>query len=713
MTTTDLKRFFNPRAIAIIGASTDIRTINGKPLHYLQRHGFQGHLFPVNPKYPEIAGLACYPDIQSIPADIDLALIVVNYKRVPAMLAQCAAKRVPFVTIFSSGFAEAGEEGRRVQQEVAELAARSGIRICGPNCQGAVDLFHPTAAAFSAALDPAPFQPGPVGFVTQSGALGYSIFNMAQESGIGFSYVVSTGNEMDLDAADFMDFMLDDGNTRMVFAYLEGIRDGAKFMRLADKALAAGKPLAILKVGRSETGSRAAASHTAALTGSDEVVDAFFRQKNIIRVDDIQGFIDLAKAVKGAARIPRGRGLGIVSISGGGGVLCADTAEECGLHVAVLQPQTSAEIARNIPPFGSPVNPVDVTAQAINTAEGFANVIQAMLADPGVDGLVVVVTMIVGEPGLRMARDLVRLSRTAAKPIVAAWTAGPRLMEAPFAVLNAAGVPLYQSPVRAVKALAQLMHYGAGCRTKPAAETAPQPADAPPLPEEIRKLLSVPQRTLSERQSKRLLGAFGIATSRELLARSRQEALAAAEKIGFPVAMKVDSPDILHKTEADAIRLGVDDPDRLVAAFEEILKNARAHHPAARINGVLVQEMVPPGVEVIVGMNRDPQFGPVLMFGLGGIFVEILKDVALRIAPIEREEAVRMIQGVRGYPLLAGARGRPKADIPALAETLVKVSRMAVALGPRLEQLDINPLVVLPQGGGVKVADALVILAEG
>ena len=237
MASTNLKRFFNPRAIAIIGASTDVRTINGKPLHYLQRHGFAGGLYPVNPKYPEIGGVGCYPDLKSIPNDIDLALIVVNYKLVPAMIEQCAAKHVPFATIFSSGFAEAGEEGRRVQRRVAELAAEAGIRICGPNCQGAVDLYHHTAAAFSASLDPQPFVQGPVGFVTQSGALGYSIFNMAQESGIGFSHVVSTGNEMDLDAADFMDFMLDDENTRMVFAYLEGIRDGAKFIRLADKAL--------------------------------------------------------------------------------------------------------------------------------------------------------------------------------------------------------------------------------------------------------------------------------------------------------------------------------------------------------------------------------------------------------------------------------------------------------------------------------------------
>jgi acetyltransferase len=508
--------------------------------------------------------------------------------------------------------------------------------------------------------------------------------------------------------------MLDDENTRMVFAYLEGIRDGAKFVQLADKALAAGKPLAVLKVGRSETGSRAAASHTAALTGSDEVVDAFFRQKGIIRVDDIEGFIDLAKALKGSERIPEGRGLGIVSISGGGGVLCADTAEECGLKVVELQAQTSAEISRNIPSFGSPVNPVDVTAQAINTADGFANVIQAMLADPGVDGLVVVVTMIVGEPGLRMARDLVRLSREAVKPIVVAWTAGPGLMNDQFAVLNQGGVPLYQSPVRAVKALGQLMNYGAGHACRPALEgaAAPSAAALPPLPEEIQALLSGAERTLTERQSKQLLNTFGLSTSRELLARDREEALSAGAEIGFPVAMKVDSPDILHKTEADAIRLNVADRDQLAAAFDEIMTNARAHDPAARINGVLVQEMVPPGVEVIVGMNRDPQFGPVLMFGLGGIFVEILKDVSLRIAPISRDDALQMIAGVRGYPLLAGARGRSKADIPALADTLVKVSRMAVALGPRLEQLDINPLIVMPEGGGVKVADALVILSK-
>jgi acetyltransferase len=712
MATTPLKRFFNPRSIAIIGASKDIRTINGKPLHYLQRHGFAGSLYPVNPKYTEIAGLPCYPDLQSIPGSVDLALIVVNYKLVPAMMEKCAAKKVTFVTIFSSGFAEAGAEGKRVQRQVAQLAAEAGIRICGPNCQGAVDLFGKTAAAFSASLDPAPFLPGPVGFATQSGALGYSIFNMAQESGIGFSYVVSTGNEMDLDAADFMDFMLEDDQTRMVFAYLEGIRDGAKFIRLADKARRIGKPLAVLKVGRSETGSRAAASHTAALTGSDAVCDAFFRQKGVIRVDDIEAFIDLASAMKDRAPLPSGRGLGIVSISGGGGVLCSDTAEACGLTVTSLRPETTEVIAANIPSFGSPVNPVDVTARAINTADGFANVIQAMLADAGVDGLVVVVTMIVGEPGLRMARDLVRLSREAAKPIMVAWTAGPNLMAEQFAVLNEGGVPLFHSPVRAVQALAKLMHYGAGATRL--ATDAQAAAVRPPaaLSGGIEELLNGADRTLTERQSKQVLGAFGISISHERLARSREEALAVCEEIGLPVAMKIDSPDILHKTEADAIRLNVSDPRMVGGHFDDIVANARSHCPTARINGVLVQEMVPAGVEVIVGINRDPQFGPVLMFGLGGIFVEILKDVSMRVAPVSTEEAAEMIREVRGYPLLAGARGRAKADVAALADTLVKVSQMALALGPRLDQLDINPLIVLPEGQGVKVADALLILAK-
>lgn len=712
MNPVDLGLFFNPGSIAVIGASTDIRTINGKPIHYLKRHGYPGRIYPVNPKYAEIAGHPCYPSIKEIPDAVDLAVIAVNFRMVPAMLEQCAEKGVRFATIFSSGFAEAGEEGRQIQEKLVEIAASAGIRICGPNCQGGVDLYHRTSAAFSAALDITPFLPGPVGFVTQSGALGFSIFNLAQESGVGFSYVVSTGNEVDLDCTDYMNFMLDDENTKMVFAYIEGIRDGAKFAALADKALAKRKPLALLKVGRSEAGSRAASSHTAALTGSDEVFDAFFRQKGIIRVEDIEEFVGLARLVEGTTGFPRGKGLGVVSISGGGGVLCADTAEACGLEMVTLRKQTSDIIAENIPPFGSPFNPVDITAQAINTAEGFSNVIQAMLADPGVDALVVVITMIVGEPGMRMAADLARIRAETKKPVVVAWTAGEKLMEAQFDLLRRANVPLYQSPVRAVEALAKLMDYGCACRRVEEANLAGREEPPAEIPEAALELIAGAEGALTERESKELLRAFGISTSAEKLARTLDDAVAAGRRIGYPVAMKIDSPDIPHKTEAKAIRLNVQDESELVEAFQEILDNARQYAPEARINGVLIQEMIPGGVEVIVGVNRDSQFGPVVMFGLGGIFVEILKDVSLRVAPVDQREALSMIEQIRGYGVLAGARGRAKADIEALADTLVKVSRMALAMGPRLSELDINPLIVLPEGQGVRVADALAILQK-
>ncbi|MGQ9825870.1 MAG: acetate--CoA ligase family protein [Desulfotomaculales bacterium] len=716
MPKVDLELFFKPRSIAIIGASADLATISGKPLRYLTEHGYRGKIYPVNPKYKEIAGYPCYPSITEVSGPVDLALIAVNYKRVLPMLEQCAEKGVRFATIFSSGFAEAGEEGRALQRELAEFARRTGLRLCGPNCQGAVNLHDNIAAAFSASLDIKPFTPGSVGFVTQSGALGYSIFNLAQEAGVGFSYVVSTGNEVDLDCLDFMRYMLEDDNTRVVFTYLEGMRDGEKFARVADRALELGKPLAVLKVGRSETGSKAASSHTAALTGSDQVYDAFFGQKGIIRVGDIEEFIDLARLINGGAKFPRGKRLGIITTSGGAGVLAADTAEECGLQVPPLQEETRRQILTVIPAYGSALNPVDVTAQVISEAEGFWKVLQAMVDDPGIDALAVVITMITGASGLRMAQDVAKMSRLTEKPLAVAWTAGDRLMGECFAVLREAGVTWYKSPVRCVKALARLMHYGT-FREQWRQQTAASAgrisladSSVAGVPAAVREILSGAGKVLSERESKAVLSAFGIPVTREETARTQEEALSIAGKIGYPVALKVDSPDILHKTEAGAIRLGVSGDRELREAFAEVLANARRHSPEARINGVLVQEMVPPGgVEVIVGVKSDPQFGPVVVFGLGGIFVEILKDVARRVAPLSPAEARAMIREIRGFGLLAGARGRAKADVEALAEVLVKVAGLALVLKDELAELDINPLIVLPAGKGVKVADALLI----
>ena len=706
----NLKKFFNPKSIAIIGASKNLSSISGKALFYLKKHNYKGSIYPVNPKYDEINNFTCYPNLQSIPGDVELAIIVVNSNLVYSMLEQCAQKRVRFVTIFSSGFAETGKEGIELQYKIVELAKSVGIRICGPNCQGAVDLFNKTTAAFSGALDMAPLTEGPIGFVTQSGALGYSIFNLAQENGVGFSYVVSTGNEADLDCSDFLDFMLNDSNTKMVAAYIESIKDGQKFIQIADKAARLEKPLVVLKVGRSKAGQKAASSHTGALAGSDEVYDSVFKQKGIIRVNDIEELIDIAKLVNCQIKPPNGKGIGIVSTSGGGGVLCADTAEDCGLQVSELQHETLSIVQGLIPNFGFSLNPVDMTAQILKNAEGFPNLMQAMLEDSGIDALVVVITMVSGQLGMRMVEDIIRIKKKNPKPIVVVWTSGLKLVEEHFEILYNAKIPVFQSPVRAIKALSALIHYGNTNDERK--KRVVYKANFSKVPQSVDKILEENGTgALSEHQSKMLLKAFGIPLNREEMAQSVEGTCDAADRIGYPVALKVDSPDILHKTEAKVIALNVGTRNEVKEAYAKLMQNAKQYAPSARINGISVQKMIPKGIEVIVGTKYDSQFGPMVMFGLGGIFVEIMQDVSFCIAPFDHKDAVNyLIRQIKGYPLLAGARGNEKADIDSLANLLVKVSEMAWFLGPRLKEVDINPLIVLSQGQGVRIADALVIV---
>ncbi len=707
---TDLKYFLSPRSIAIVGASNKFDSISGKPLRFLKEHGYQGKIFPINPKYDELAGIKCYKSVLDLPEPADLALIAVNYKLVLPVIKQCAEKGIKFASIFGSGFAESGEEGRAMQKELARFAKDAGIAICGPNCQGSVSLRDAAIGGFSAALQLRPLLVGPIGYVTQSGALGYSIFNLAQELGVGFSYIASTGNEMDLHSLDFMEYMLEDPETQMVISYLEGIKDGKQFVRLADRACELGKPIVALKVGRSEIGQKAAASHTASLTGSDAVCDAFFRQKGVIRANDIEDMIDVAALRQRIPALPRGKGLGIITTSGGGGILAADAAIDEGLEVPELGPVTTQAIEKVIPAYGSALNPVDITAQVINEPEDFMHVLQAMVDNADIHALVIVVTMIAGESGRHMANDIVKMSRKTDKPITVAWPAGERLMGDNLQILIDGGVQLYKSPVRAVKAMGSLMKFGA-FRSEVLARKPAKAAEAAPgkARDAAQALLEGAQRTLTEHQGKELFKLYDLPITREEVATSEEHAIKIATEIGYPLALKIDSPDILHKTEAGGLKLNIADQEQLVAAYREVLANARAYNAEAQINGVLVQEMVRGGTEVIVGMNNDPQFGATIMFGLGGIFVEILKDVALRVAPLCREDALAMIREIKGFKVLAGARGRAKTDIEAIADVLVKVSKLAVELEDDIAELDINPLLVLPEGEGVRVADALVI----
>ncbi len=712
--TRDLTPFFCPQTIAIIGASSNYKAISGKPLRFLTEHGYQGKIFPINPKYPEMEyegkTFKCYKSVLDVPEDVDAALIAINYRLVLPMLKQCVEKGVKFATIFASGFAEAGAEGKELQRQIGELARESGLGICGPNCQGMVNLKDSITGGFSASLEIKPLIKGPIGYVTQSGALGYSIFNMAQEAGVGFSFISSTGNEVDLNTLDFMEFMLEDDSTTMVIGYIEGIKDGGQFKRLGDRALQLGKPICVLKVGRSEIGQKAAASHTGSLTGSDATFDAFFRQKGIIRADDIEDMIDAAAVMQRIPGVPQGTGLGIITTSGGAGILAADTAVEMGLEVPEMPQATQDAIMQVVPDYGSAMNPVDVTAQVINVADDFIKVMEAMVALDEIHALVIVVTMISGKQGAQMATDIVKMSKQCDKPLVVAWTAGDRLMGENLRILREGGVQLFQSPVRAVKSMGRLMKFGAFRNELLARQDA---AGAEPTPTEAKanalEILRSTDRALTEHQGKLFLSEYGIPITAEGVATSSDHAVELADGIGYPVVMKIDSPDILHKTEAGGLKLRLGDAEAVRGAFAEIMANCQAYNAEARLNGVLVQEMVLGGTEVIVGLNNDPQFGPTVMFGLGGIFVEILKDVSLRVAPLDREDALSMIKEIKSYKILAGARGRAKLDVDAIADVLVRVSKLALDLEDDLAELDINPLLVLPEGQGVRVADALVI----
>ncbi|KKM10090.1 hypothetical protein SY88_15735 [Clostridiales bacterium PH28_bin88] len=706
-TAEELKSFFYPRSVAIIGASSNLETVSGRPIKYLADNGYQGKIFPVNPKYSEIFGYQCYPSVADIPDEVDMAIVAVSVQRLFGSLEECAAKGVKNAVIFTSGFAEVGEEGRELQQRLADLAQKSGMRICGPNCIGTVNLPGRVVASFSPIFEKGGFREGPVGLVSQSGALGHGLFTFAEEAGLGFSYVISSGNEVDLTTADYLRFMVEDPATRVIMVYLEGWRDGEEFFAITERARQQRKPILIVKVGRTQVGTKAAMSHTASLTGSDSVYEALFRQTGVIRADDLSDLVNMAIAFV-PGKIPEGNGLAVVTASGGAGILMADHAEAHGLVLPELDGETKEELLKIIPSFGSAMNPVDVTGQVLNDTTLFRKTMNILLADPKVHMVTVMFSTSTGQLALQLATDIAAVANSTEKPVVVTWSGARGLAPEARQLLKDKGVPCYDTPGQTAGALAALVKYGQFLRKMEGRdETAVTSSYAPVM--DPGWLREVPARALTERESKKVLQAYGIPVTREGLATTATEAGDLAEEIGFPVCVKVESPQIMHKTEARAIRLNLSSREEVEEAFQEVVANARSYNPAAEIKGAVVQEMVGQGTEVIVGVNNDSPFGPVIMFGLGGIFVEVLKDVSRRIAPLSKADAEEMIAEIKGYPLLRGVRGRPPADRDALVDALLKVSRMAVELREDISELDINPLIVLPQGQGVRVADALLI----
>lgn len=707
---SDLTPLLHPRSIAILGASADLSKINGRPLKFLLQKSYAGRIYPVNPKYPEIAGIKCYARVADLPEPVDLAIVAVPAKLVVNSIRELGAAGAKSAVIFSSGFGEMGEQGRRAQVEVRAAAQTAGIRICGPNCLGLVNAFENVIATFGQYAD-GPTPAGPVGFVTQSGAFGTAIAALARRRGLGLGYFINTGNEADVDFVQVMREVLADPRIRVGAGYLEGLKDGEGLTALAGKALEQGKPLVVTKVGKTEAGARAAASHTGSLAGADKVFDDVIRGAGIIRARNEEQMLDMVE-VLASCPVPRGRGIGIITQSGGAGVLMADRAEELGLEVPTLGAETQRALKAVIPGFGTSGNPVDVTGQFVSEPALLRESVHIVLSDPAVD-IAIVWLQLMDTHVETLLAIFDEIKAKAEKPWIVCWVAAP---DAALAGLRARGIAVLRGAEPAVDAVAALVRFAEARRSMLAEASAQRVLTLPqvrlPSPSTGEGQgggdAAARAETVPSLDARRLLEEAGVATVPTKLAATTDDAVAAAGDLGYPVALKIESPDILHKTEAQGLKLGLKDAQAVRSAFDAVMQNARRYKADARIDGVLVQPMADGDVELVIGLQQDPVFGVVVMVGLGGIHVEVLKDVVFRKAPVSAAEAKRMLDELKSRALLDAVRGRAAVDRDAIADMVSAVSRFGAAAGPRLRELDLNP--VLCSARGTVAVDWLLML---
>lgn len=703
-TCQDLARLFSPRSIAIVGASAEVTRISGQPMAFLLRHGFTGRLYPVNPKYEEISGVRCYPDVASLPDEVDLALILIPAEKVPAVLEDCGAKGIPFAVIYSAGFAEVGESGRGLQVQVAAIAARYGIGVIGPNCQGLMNVRENLYAGFGTAFA-IEYRPGGVSVVSQSGGFGSAILMMADEEAVGFRAFVSTGNESTITALDLISYLCEDAETKIIVAYIEGLKDARRLVSVGRKALAAGKPFLVWKVGSSDAGAAAAMSHTANLAGAREIYQSVFEQIGAIQISDVDDVSDFSRALA-AGRLPKGNRVAVVTVSGGAGILLADHCSMVGVQLPALSDSSVGQLRDILPTFAVISNPIDVTAGIMNKPEVMSRCLSIIANDPNVDSVVVACAAQSGRYASILADAIRNVHAETDKPVLVAWNSRLELAGDAYAIVDAAGIPRFRTPVRCARALGVLCKFADSVRKYSPQETEPRPA--------VRKRghswIEGRSGVLSEYEGARLIAEHGIPIVRGALVPTGEAVPVAASALRFPLVAKIQSPDIPHKSEANGVRIGIQSTSELLQAVKEVTESARKHSPQARLEGVLIQEQIQGAVEVLLGLKNDPAFGPTVVYGIGGIFVEIYADFSTRVVPVSREEALSMIRETKGFALLSGARGRQPADIEALVDTILRLSDLAVDLGDRVAELDINPLFVLPNGRGVLAGDALVKL---
>lgn len=689
-----LKRMLNPRSIAIIGASMDLDKINGRPLRNLLEKGYGGKIYPVNPKYQDIAGLRCYPSVELLPEAPDLAIVAVPAKAVLASIEALGQRGGRAAVIFSSGFGELGAEGKQAEQALARRAGELGVALCGPNCLGFINALDRVCATFSQYAD-GETSSGSIAFVTQSGAFGTAIAALAKQRGLGLGYFINTGNQADLTASELMLAVVEDPRVRVMAGYLEGVTDGNVLVRLAKRCRALGKPLVLTKVGRKASGIRAAASHTGALAVEDTVFDAIIRQHGVLRARNEEQMLDMLEALS-QSRSAQGNGLGIITQSGGAAVMMADRAEEVDLTVPVLTSATQARLGEVMPAFGAAGNPVDVTGQFVAQPELLRESVIAVMEDPNIHVGIVWLQLMTAHVDV-LVGIFKEIQEQVQKPFFVCWVAAPqRAREA----LQALGIPVFGAGERAVDAAGALARFHAY-------QTSAQGRQAvPPVPvaDFSRYAVDGPQETTAAVE---WLKEIGVPMAAAWLADTEDRAVDLWRRAAGPVALKIESPDITHKTEVGGVVLNLDDEAAIRSAYQSLRQRAIQALPGAHLKGVLVQAMSTGHLELVIGAQRDPAFGMVIMVGIGGVFVEVLKDVAFRQAPFDVAEGLDMLAELRATALLDGVRGKAGVDRRKIARVLSDVSAWAAGMEPVLAELDLNP--VLVNEDGPVVVDCLMI----
>ena len=690
-----LDHFFCAQSIAVVGASRSPGKVGYDILKNILQYGYDGAVYPINPGVEEILGKKTYPSLLDVPGQIDLAVIVVPAKNVLEIIDQCGTRNIDSAVIITAGFKESGIDGAKLELELIRRANEAGVRFIGPNCLGVIDTHSQINASFAAGM-PAK---GSIGFFSQSGALCLAVLDRALPDEIGFSKFISMGNKADITDTDMMLALAEDANTRVILGYIEGISDGRKFMEVASRVTQK-KPVIILKSGITTSGAKAASSHTGSLAGREAAFDAAFKQSGIIRAHTLNDLFNFALAFAHQP-VPKGPNVAIITNSGGPGILAADACDKSNLQLSPLHKQYVDELRTFLPPVASFYNPIDILGDS--GADRYEKTLKTVLKDERVDSIMVLLTPTAVVDVEAAAKAVINAEQLSERPVLTSFMGKKRVEESARMLLKH-NVPNYSYPDEMVSSMNAMYQYHLwlhkpekqfltfhGCRAK-----------AAQMFENAQK----ENRTrMYELEVHNVLRAYGFAQPKSLFARTSEEAVSAAKEIGYPVVMKIVSPQISHKSDMGGVKVNLNNKKDVTNAYFDITTRVRNILPSAHIEGVLIQEMVPKGKEVIAGISSDPQFGHMIMFGMGGIYVEVLKDVSFRIAPLSRQDAHEMIRETKSFPLLRGVRGEAEADIDAIETSLLILSQMAEDF-PQIIEADINPLLVKKRGEGIVAIDA-------